>query len=313
MKILVSGGAGFIGSHLVDALLAEGHTVHILDNLSTGQPEFINAAAVFHQRDIGDPDLGALFAHERFDALVHLAAQIDVRKSVADPVADARTNILGTLNLLEQCVASGVGHVVFASTGGAIYGDTDHRPTPENADCRPVSPYGITKLTIEKYLHFYRVQHALKYTVLRFGNVYGPRQNPHGEAGVVAIFCRRMLDGQPAVINGDGLQSRDYVHVADVARALKLAVSRTGAAETCNVGTGVEHTVVDLFRVLRDELSPGLDEQHGPAAPGEQRTSCLDISRTRQVLGWQPAIPFADGLRDTARWFRERHAEGVIR
>lgn len=308
-NILVTGGAGFIGSHLVDRLVAEGHRVHILDNLSTGQPEFINHGAEFLRKDIGDPDLDGLFADARFDAMVHLAAQIDVRRSVADPVADAGTNILGSLNLLQLCVRHRVGRVVFASTGGAIYGDTDQRPTVEDSDCRPVSPYGITKLAIEKYLHFYRVQYGLAHTVLRFGNVYGPRQNPHGEAGVVAIFCRRLLGQQPAVINGDGLQSRDYVHVGDVARAIRAALDLDSGAETCNVGTGIEHTVVELYDILRDELAPGRPRQHGPAAPGEQRTSCLDISHTRAVLGWQPEIGFAEGLRETAQWFRSRHRE----
>ncbi|MCA9783252.1 MAG: NAD-dependent epimerase/dehydratase family protein [Candidatus Cloacimonetes bacterium] len=306
MKILVTGGAGFIGSHLCDGLLADGHQVHIVDNLSTGQEEFIARTAVFHRADIGDPELAGLFQRERFDVMYHLAAQIDVRASVADPVADARTNVLGSLNLLQQCVASGVGRVVFASTGGAIYGDTEHRPTPEDADCRPVSPYGITKLSLEKYLHFYRVQHGLAHTVLRFGNVYGPRQNPHGEAGVVAIFCKRLLAGEPAVINGDGLQSRDYVHVSDVARACRLALAVDREELTCNVGTGVERDVVALFRILRDELAPDTPELFGPAAPGEQRTSCLDIRHTRAVLGWQPEVSFEDGLRATARWFRER-------
>ncbi len=308
MKVLVTGGAGFIGSHVVDRLVAEGRPVAVLDNLSTGRMENLNPQAEFFEGDIGGDLCDTLFHEWKPESVIHLAAQIDVRQSVRDPLGDARTNILGSLRVLQNAVEHGCRRVVFASTGGAIYGDTDLRPTPESAECSPVSPYGVTKLAIEKYLHFYRVEHGLRPMAMRFGNVYGPRQNPHGEAGVVAIFCRRMLAGQPAVINGDGLQTRDYVHVEDVARACVLAEASAVDHGIFNVGTGIEKNVVDLFRVLRDELDPGREEAFGPAAVGEQRTSCLDWSHTKQVLGWSPQRGFDEGLRDTARWFRGKES-----
>ncbi len=306
MKVLVTGGAGFIGSHVVERLLREGRRVAILDDLSTGRREFIHPEAQFTEGEIGSEACDRLFDEFRPDSVIHLAAQIDVRKSVRDPLADARTNILGSLRVLENAVRLGCRRVVFASTGGAIYGDTENRPTPVGEECRPVSPYGITKLSIEKYLHYYRLQHGLSAIALRFGNVYGPRQNPHGEAGVVAIFSTRMLAGEPARINGDGLQTRDYVHVEDVAHACCLAEATSVSHGIFNVGTGVEKNVVQLFQVLREELAPAMAEVHAPAAPGEQLTSCLDWSLTDEVLGWRPLRSFDEGLRSTARWFREQ-------
>ncbi len=306
MNILVTGGAGFIGSHTVDGLIKRGNRVVIVDNLSTGRREFVHPEAEFLRMDIADAGLGKLFTERRFDAVIHCAAQIDVRKSVEDPLADAGTNILGSLNLCEAAARAEVRRLVFSSTGGAIYGDTDLRPTPEDAECRPISPYGITKLSVEHYLHYYRVVQGLDPFVLRYGNVYGPRQNPHGEAGVVAIFCRRMLDGLPLVINGDGKQTRDYVFVEDVARANLLALN-CPVGDTVNIGTAVETDVNRIFHLLNEALEAGLDEPHGPPKAGEQQTSCLDVGKAHRVLGWEPAVDFEEGIARTAEWFRAHH------
>jgi UDP-glucose 4-epimerase len=304
MKICVTGGAGFIGSTTVDRLIQAGDQVTIIDNLSTGKTANINPAATFIELDITSPDLRDCFAEHRCDAVMHCAAQIDVRKSVEDPIADAGTNILGSLNVLEAACASGVRRFCFSSTGGAIYGDTPNRPTPVGEECKPISPYGITKLTIEKYLHYYALQHGLSWFALRYGNVYGPRQNPHGEAGVVAIFAQRMLAGEPLQINGDGLQTRDYVFVTDVAEANTRALHADMTA-IANVGTGVESDVNFLFHVLNDALEAGRDEVHGPAMPGEQKTSCLHWKATQDLLGWEPTVSFEEGLRKTAAWFKD--------
>jgi len=305
LKILVTGGAGFIGSHTVDRLVARGDEVWIIDDLSTGRLENLNPEAEFHQLDIGEEGVLLMFAEERFDAVMHCAAQIDVRKSVDDPVFDARSNILGTLNLLEAARRTGVKRFCFSSTGGAIYGDTDQRPTPVGAPCVPISPYGIAKLSIEHYLHYYRVVHGLESFVLRYGNVYGPRQNPHGEAGVVAIFAERMLAGRELTFNGDGRQTRDYVFVEDVARANELGLHGEGGG-TVNVGTGVERDVVAVFDGLNAALDADRERTFGPAKPGEQLTSCLEIGATFERLGWRPMVGLEDGLRRTAAWFRER-------
>ncbi len=305
MKICVTGGAGFIGSTTVDRLIEMGADVCILDNMSTGRLENVNPKANFVEMDITSSELPAFFAKECFDAVMHCAAQIDVRKSVEDPMADAGTNIIGSLNVLESARLSGVKRFCFSSTGGAIYGDTDNRPTPVGEECKPISPYGITKLAIEKYLHYYAVQHGLSWFALRYGNVYGPRQNPHGEAGVVAIFAQRMLANKPLQINGDGLQTRDYVFVDDVAEANCLAL-HSDVTAIANVGTGVESDVNVIFRVINDTLEANREETHGPAMPGEQKTSSLSWSATQELLGWKPTVEFEDGLRRTARWFQDR-------
>jgi UDP-glucose 4-epimerase len=305
VKILVTGGAGFIGSTTVDLAIAAGHQVVVVDNFTTGNEANLHPDAEVFRMDIGDPDLLKLFAEWQFDAVMHCAAQIDVRKSVENPVFDAQTNILGTLNVLEAMRLTNVKRFVFSSTGGAIYGDTDVRPTPVGETCQPISPYGITKLSIEHYLHYYREIHGFKAFALRYGNVYGPRQNPHGEAGVVAIFALRMLEGRPLVINGDGKQTRDYVFVKDVARANLLALE-AGISGIANVGTSVETDVNEIFHLLNDSLEAGSEENHGPAKAGEQMTSCLDIRATQDVLGWKPEVGIAEGIAQTAAWFRER-------
>lgn len=305
MKIMVTGGAGFIGSHVAEEFLRAGHEVVILDNLSTGSKGNIPAGARLIEKDIRDPDLEEIFRREKFDAVDHHAAQINVRASVEGPQFDASVNIIGTLNLLQGCKKTGVKKFVFASTGGAIYGEQDYFPADEKHPARPVSPYGIGKLAVEKYLFFYRVDSGLSYVALRYGNVYGPRQNPHGEAGVVAIFLNRMLEGKQPVINGDGRQTRDYVFVEDVARANLLALSHPDCG-TFNIGTGVETDVVQIFRMLSAAAKSSAPEVHGPPAAGEQKRSVLNATLAREVLGWKPSLGVEEGMRRTAEWFLER-------
>ncbi len=312
MKVLVTGGAGFIGSHVADALVDRGYDVHVMDDLSGGRRANVPDAATFHELDIRSDEAADLMQRERFDALVHLAAQMDVRRSVADPRFDADVNVLGFLNLMEAGRDAGLGKVVFSSTGGAIYGDPDPAvndggPQPEGHPQRPLSPYGITKLVTERYLYFYETSYGIPYVALRFGNVYGPRQNPHGEAGVVAIFTERLLDGQQPVIYGHGEQTRDYVYVGDVVRAVLAGLDHE-CSETVNVGTGVETSVNTLFQTLNTITDAGADEAHAEGKPGEQQRSVLDVSRAERVLGWQPEVSLEDGLEKTVDWFREVRA-----
>lgn len=314
-KVLVTGGAGFIGSHVADRLVEEGCEVHVLDDLSGGVRENVPGAATFHELDVRSDEVAALFERERFDALCHLAAQMDVRKSVADPKFDADVNVMGLLNLMEAARKTGLRKVAFASTGGAIYGEPDPSvndggPQPESHPTRPLSPYGITKLVSEHYLRFYEQTHGIPYAALRFGNVYGPRQSPHGEAGVVAIFSQRLLRGEDVTINGDGTQTRDYVYVGDVVRAFAAALAQDESG-IFNVGTGVETDVNELFRHINRHTGAGAEENHGPAKPGEQQRSVLDTSLARETLGWEPQMGIADGLAETVAWFREREEVGV--
>jgi len=308
MRILVTGGAGFIGSHLVDALIERQHQVAIIDNLVTGQRQNINPKAIFHEADIRDQAIAGIFERERFEVVFHQAAQMDVRRSVADPRYDADVNIIGTLNLLQQCQKTGVHKVLFASTGGAIYGEQVAFPADEEHPCWPSSPYGVTKLTCERYIHFFALNYGLKYALMRYANVYGPRQNPHGEAGVVAIFCQRMLRGEHPVINGDGKQTRDYVYVGDVVQANLLALEHP-QSDYFNVGTGSETDVNAVFARLNEALEAGCKEVHGPAKAGEQLRSVLSYAKARKILGWQPKVGIADGLHKTARWFRDDSAK----
>ncbi len=303
MKILVTGGAGFIGSHVADALLAAGHLVCIIDDLSTGRMENLNPHAEFHRIDIRSEAIADLFHKNKFDALVHHAAQMDVRRSVEDPLFDASVNVLGTLNLLQQCIATGVRTFIFASTGGAIYGEQDTFPADERHPCRPLSPYGVSKLTVESYLRFYGAIYGLRTVALRYANVYGPRQNPHGEAGVVAIFTSRMLGGEQPLINGDGTQTRDYTYVGDVVRA-NLAALGYSSSGTFNVGTGIETSVNDIFRNLASLTGAACTERHGPAKKGEQQRSVLSYRHIQEVLGWTPTVELREGLRRTVEYFR---------
>lgn len=307
MKILVTGGAGFIGSHVADALVAAGHTVHVLDDLSTGRVDNVPAEATLHTFDIRSDEAASLMAREQYDVLVHHAAQMDVRASVADPSFDADVNVRGFLNLAEAGREHGLRRILFASTGGAIYGEPDYTPQDEAHPLRPVSPYGITKLTTEKYLYFYQQQYGIDYVALRYANIYGPRQNPHGEAGVVAIFTQYMLEGQQPVINGDGKQTRDYVYVGDVVQANLKALQYEGSG-IFNVGTGVETNVNELFHYLRTLTGAEVEEQHGPGKPGEQQRSVLGFQRSERELGWTPQVGIEEGLARTVDWFKEQHA-----
>ncbi|NNE70482.1 MAG: NAD-dependent epimerase/dehydratase family protein [Rhodothermales bacterium] len=304
-KVLVTGGAGFIGSHIADALVGQGREVHILDDLSSGVRENVPDAAKLHVMDVRSEDVASLFAEEKFDLLVHHAAQMDVRKSVTDPRYDADVNVGGLINLMEAGRRAGLKKVVFASTGGAIYGEPEYAPQDEAHPLKPLSPYGIAKLSSEKYLFFYREQYGIDYVALRYGNVYGPRQNPHGEAGVVAIFAERMLAGESTVINGDGLQTRDYVFVRDVVAANMAAVAYDGSG-VFNVGTSVETDVNTLWRTLQDLADPEVQPVHGPGKPGEQRRSVLAYGLTKSELGWEPSVNVQNGLRATFEWFRNR-------
>jgi UDP-glucose 4-epimerase len=301
VRALVTGGAGFIGSHITDALIAAGHTVTVVDDLSRGRRAQLNPGASFVELDITAPELAAAFADARPEVVFHAAAQIDVRESVRDPLHDADVNVVGTVNVLRAAVDAGSRRVVFASSGGAIYGDTDVIPTPEDHPCLPASPYGTAKLCAEAYGGTFSRQAGLEFVALRYANVYGPRQDPHGEAGVVAIFATRLVHGAPVVINGDGTQSRDYVHVHDVVRANLAAVD--GPTGIYNIGTGVETDVNTVYQMLAAAAGVSAGAEHGPAKPGEQRRSCLDTTGTLLRLGWSATIGFDDGARSTVEYF----------
>ncbi|TDI71646.1 MAG: NAD-dependent epimerase/dehydratase family protein [Bacteroidetes bacterium] len=307
-KIVVTGGAGFIGSHITDALISAGHSVHVVDDLSGGIRDNINSSATFHELDIRSEDVARLFQQEKFEVLVHHAAQMDVRRSVADPRYDSDVNIGGLLNLMEAGRMAGLQKVLFASTGGAIYGEPDYAPQDENHTLRPLSPYGIAKFCSEKYLEYYRHAYGIEYVALRYGNVYGPRQNPHGEAGVVAIFSERMLSNEPVYINGTGEQTRDYVYVEDVVQANLLAMDHSNS-DIFNVGTSVETSVNELFSTIRDAIDPSIVENRREGQPGEQKRSVLSYSKASEILGWKPSIDIVTGLRRTVDWFRNRESE----
>jgi UDP-glucose 4-epimerase len=313
MRIVVTGGAGFIGSHLTDRLLGEGHEVAVVDDLSSGRRERVSEQARFYQLDVSSEWVGRVIARERPEVVFHLAAQIDVRHSVSDPLHDAQVNVLGTVQLLRAVVGAGGARFVFVSSGGAIYGDTEEVPTPETHPLRPASPYGAAKVAGEAYLSAFAGSFGLETAVLRPGNVYGPRQDPHGEAGVVAIFTARLLAGERPVINGDGLQTRDYVFVEDVADAAVRLLE--GPLGEYNVGTGRATSVVELTEELSRavaEARPGEKGSrppapiHGPAKEGEQRRSCLDCSRAQSQLGWSARMALPEGLRRTVAFFAER-------
>jgi len=305
VKILVTGGAGFIGSHVVDTYVAAGHDVIVVDNLCTGKRENLNPAARFVELDINDPAVARLIRDERPDVLNHHAAQMDVRRSVADPLFDARTNVLGTLALLEASRHAGVKKVLFVSSGGAVYGEQETFPAPETHPTWPVSPYGVSKRSGELYCHFYQVEYGLPFVAFRYANVYGPRQDPHGEAGVVAIFSGRMLRGEPVTVNGDGTQTRDYVYVGDVARMSLLALQRD-ATGPVNIGTALETDVNTLAQTMLDVSGSRSEVRHGPAKSGEQRRSVVDIRRAAEVFGWEPDVTLREGLARTVEFFRAR-------
>ncbi len=308
-RALVTGGAGFIGSHVADIFMAEGYAVEIIDDLSSGHRHNVPDGTTLHEVSVTSPQAAQIIREGKFDVIVHLAAQIDVRKSVADPMFDATTNILGTVNICEAVRESGrKTRIAFTSTGGAIYGDFNTPPNVETFPKDPESPYAISKLASEYYLAYYGRLHGIEHVAMRFGNVYGPRQDPHGEAGVVAIFCTRILEGKPLTIFGDGLQTRDYVFVGDVARAVFLGATNeipaTGRVDSraFNVGTGLGTSVVDLARLLQEAAGSDAEIVFAPRRPGEQQESFLDASKARTVLGWEPQVTLSEGLAKTFAW-----------
>lgn len=305
MKILVTGGAGFIASHIADRYIAGGHDVVIIDNMSSGKKENINPNAKFINIDINDKQIIDIFRSEKFDIVNHHAAQMDVRVSVNDPKFDANTNIIGGLNIYEAAKESGVMKIIFASSGGTVYGEQDEFPACEDHHLRPCSPYGISKLANEKYLYYYREVYGIDYVALRYANVYGPRQNPHGEAGVVAIFAKKMLNNEQVIINGDGLNTRDYVFVSDVVEANYLALSNDVSGEF-NVGTGIENDVNYIFRTLNILTGNKCEEIHGEAKAGEQKRSVISYSKFKKFHGWQPQINFEEGLSKTVNFFKAK-------
>jgi UDP-glucose 4-epimerase len=307
-RVLITGGAGFIGSTAADQFLAAGWDVTILDDLSSGKRVNVPQGARFYPVDVRSDAALEAVKKERPEVICHQAAQIDVRRSMTDPRFDADVNVGGILNLLQAAVAAGsVEHVVFASSGGATYGDTDLIPTPESHPQRPVSCYGAAKAASEIYLGVYRANHGIKVTALRYANVYGPRQDPHGEAGVVAIFCGRLLDGKPCTVFGDGGQTRDYVYVADVARANLLAAEKRFDGPL-NVGTGVETDVNAIYGHLARAAGVTAPPERAPARLGEQRRSCVDPRAAAAALGWKPEVAIEDGLARTLEYFRKQRA-----
>ena len=304
-KILVTGGAGFIGSQVADSFVSSGHEVVILDDLSTGSRENINEKAKFYNMDIRSPEAEEVFKEEGFDVLCHHAAQVDLRKSVQEPVQDAEINILGSLNLLFCCLKHRVKKIIFASSAG-VYGEQEYFPADEEHPLKPVAPYSMAKLVVEKYLEFYRRSNGLEYVILRYSNVYGPRQIPKGEAGVVAIFCKNLLNGKQAKIYGDGKQTRDFVFIEDVVRANVLALDYDKSG-IFNIGTSVETDVNKIFNLIREHSSSKQEEIHAPAVTGEQRRSALDISRAKDNLRWQPILTLEKGIEKTIRFYKDRY------
>ncbi len=303
--VCVTGGAGFIGSHVAAACVAAGYRTLVLDDLSGGRRDNVPDGAELHVVDIREPAAAALVEGAGVDVLAHFAAQMDVRRSVADPVFDAEVNVVGTLKLLEAARRGGVRQVLFASTGGAIYGEQERFPADEDHPLRPLSPYGVAKLAVERYLFAYHAVHGLPAACLRFANVYGERQNPHGEAGVVAIFLSRLLAGETPTIHGDGGQTRDYIHVSDVVSATLALLGRPGF-HVYNVGTGIETSVVELYRDIARALGSERRAEHGPAKAGEQQRSVIDSSRLHRDFPLAQPLPLAAGLDRTAAWFRAR-------
>ena len=303
-KVLVTGGAGFIGSHVVDLFVSKGYEVVIVDDLSTGRVSNLNPAAKFYKIDIRDPKLRDIFDAERPDYISHHAAQMDVRRSVAQPLFDADVNILGSINVIECAKEFGIKHFVYISSGGAAYGEPERVPCVETDPINPICQYGASKHTVEHYLYMYYVNYGMNYTVLRYPNVFGPRQDPRGEAGVVAIFTGKMLLGEPVLINGDGEQTRDYVFVGDCARANYLAVTIDHAPGIYNIGWGLPTSVNQIFTGLAAITEYNQPAQHGPAKLGETRHIYLDASKARKDLGWAPTSTLEEGLRETVEYFR---------
>ena len=301
---LVTGGAGFIGSHLVDRLLSEGYKVVVVDDLSTGKLQNLNPSATFHHTDITHPSIQEVFNRAQPDLVFHLAAQVSVTNSTKDPIKDAQINVIGTLRLLEASRHSGIEKFIFSSTGGALYGEPEVNPCPEGASIAPLSAYGLSKYLAEQYLELYHRQYHLNYTTLRYANVYGPRQDPHGEAGVIAIFTQAMLEGKQPQIFGSGDQERDFLYVGDVVEANILAIDR-GDGQTLNVGTGEGTSVNRIFKLLQDIIPYRWDAEHRPQRPGEVNKISLECSKAARDLGWSPSVGLESGLQQTVEHFRK--------
>jgi UDP-glucose 4-epimerase len=303
MKILITGGAGFIGSHVADAYIADGHDVCVIDNLSTGKIENVNPKAKLYEIDLNDSKINDIFKSEQFEVVNHHAAQMDVRISVGDPIFDARTNVLGSLNIYEAALKNGVKKLIFASSGGTVYGEQQYFPADESHPNNPCSPYGVAKLANEYYLNYYALVHGIDTAILRYANIYGPRQNPHGEAGVVAIFLNKMLTGATPQINGDGKNTRDYVYISDVVEANRLAL-KDDFKGIFNIGTACEHDVNFIFRELNALCGNNAEEFHGEPKQGEQRRSVLSFEKIRKEHSWQPQVKFAEGLKLTYDYYK---------
>lgn len=305
-RIIVTGGAGFIGSHLVDRLIADGNRVTVIDDLSTGKRSNVHRNATLVHMDIRWPRLAGVFRRVRPDVVFHLAAQKNVRDSIENPLFDADVNIMGSLNVIEQSRKFGVKKFIFSSTGGALYGDGVTLPTPETVPPRPLSPYGVAKFAIEQYLAFYQQEFGMRSVSLRYANVFGPRQDPKGEAGVVAIFAERFLKGRPLIINGSGSQTRDYVYVDDVVRANITAMKHAVTGEV-NIGTGIETSVNELTKVMAREYGSRMTITHGPAITGEVRRSALRCVKATKEFGWRPRASLREGIRKTFVWARNEY------
>lgn len=303
MRVLVTGGAGFIGSHVVDGLIARGHRVAVIDDLSTGRTEFLGLGTEFLRTSVGSAETAAFVKEWKPDALAHLAARVSVRDSVDDPVLDAQTNVLGSIAILEACRIAGSTQVVFSSTGGAMYGYASSLPTPESVPPTPLSPYGCAKLSVEAYLGYFARVHGFRTCALRFANVYGPRQSSHGEAGVIAIFTERYLRGEQPTIHGDGSQTRDYIHVSDVAAATIHSLER-GLAGVYNVGTGIETSTQAISDQIQRVVGAVCAARHGPAREGDALRSSLDSSALASAIGWSPRVDLASGLPSVVDWYR---------
>lgn len=304
MKVLVTGGAGFIGSNVVDLLVENGYEVVVVDNLASGRQANLNPQAKFYQLDIRDSALGAVFKSEQPDFVSHHAAQVDVRRSVADPMYDASVNVLGTLNVLEAARKVPVKRFIYISTGGAVYGEPEYLPCDENHPINPICQYGASKHLGEHYLFMYQWMYGMEYTVLRYPNVYGPRQDPHGEAGVVAIFTGNMVEGQPVTINGDGEQSRDFLYVRDCARANLLALRVDHPNGIYNLATSQATSINELFRTMKTITRYPLDAQYGPPKLGETRHIYLTADKAGQYLGWEQTVNLEEGLRQTVEHYK---------
>ena len=302
-KVLVTGGGGFIGSHVVDRLLDMGLQVVVVDDFRSGRQSNLPSHISLYHTDMASPELEEVFRNESPDIVCHYAAQISVQRSMQDPLLDSATNVRGSINLLQNCVRYGVKKVIYTSSGGAIYGDPLNLPCSEDHPVHPLSHYGVSKYAVENYLYVYGQSHGLDYTILRLSNVYGPRQDPFGEAGVVAIFSQAMLNGEPVVINGSGEQERDFLYVQDVVEA-SISSLEGGSGKAFNIGTGVGASVNQVYSLLKKLSNYRHEASHGPQKLGEVFKIYLDISKARQELGWEPRFSLEDGLRDTLEWFR---------